>query len=287
MKSVYCLTLKTLLRSLKTYIYFAVTLIATGGFFTYVNLSNGYSGVEYSIEFLEIALLLTLPLISAELFTADRQCGFEKTLLTYGITTEKLFFGKLLAAITVFLMPQLLLLAVPPIFEIFGIVNYLSAYATIFAFLLLGVSIMSVGAFISLTAKSTVSSYVCSFVTFVFLYLFTVFAGAVPQTRQISLLVLTAFLVAISVVIYVFTRSWIVFGGVFCITEGIMILLYFAVPKLFAGALSTFFKLISPCASLNSVIYGPYDLTALVHIILITAVFVLLSVLQFKRRKYE
>ena len=93
MKSVYCLTLKTLLRSLKTYIYFAVTLIATGGFFTYVNLSNGYSGVEYSIEFLEIALLLTLPLISAELFTADRQCGFEKTLLTYGITTEKLFFG--------------------------------------------------------------------------------------------------------------------------------------------------------------------------------------------------
>ena len=287
MKSVYCFTLKTLLRNFKTYMYFAVTLIATGAFLTYVNLSNGYSALEYSIEFLEMVLLLSLPLISAELFASDRQSGFEKTLLAFGISTEKLYFGKLLAAVTVFLIPQALLLLVPPIFEIFGIVNFVSAYASVFAFLILGASVISVAAFISLSVKSILSSYIFSYFTLIFIYLFGVFAGAVSQTRQLSLIVLSAILMAISVVIYIFTKSGLIFGGVFCITEGIMILLYFAAPKLFSGALAAFLNFLSPCASLNAVLYGPFDITALVHIMLFAAAFVLLSLVQLKRRKYE
>lgn len=287
MKSIYLLTLKSLMRGLKAYIFLAAMFLAEGIFLTYINFNNQYSAIEYSLEFIEIALMLTLPLITAELFTADRENGFEKTLFAFGIPYTSLLIGKFLAALTVFAIPYLLLLTVPVIFNIFGIVNFASSFVSLFAFLLLGISFISLTVFISLIAKKRLYSYLISYVTIVLIYFFGIFAEIVPVTRNFSLFFLTFVLIALALVIYVFTKNSIIFGGFFCIAEALLILFYFVTPKLFAGSVSGIFDLLSPCSSLNAVIYGPFDITAIVHLLLFSAVFMLLSFMQLKRRKYE
>ncbi len=275
------------MRNLKTYVFLAVMILAEGFFLTYINFNNRYSVVEYSLEFIEIVLMLLLPLITAEIFSAERENGFEKTLFALGVSKPSLYMGKALAVLTVFLIPHTLLIITPFVFEIFGIVNLTSATASVFAYFLSGASLISVCLFISLTVKKRFHSYIVSYAAMLLIYFFGIFASVVPVTRNFSLLLLTVIAIVISVLIYLFTKSGLIFGGFFCIVEALLIFFYFITPKAFAGALSVFLDLLSPCASLNAIIYGPFDITAIVHLILFAAIFVSLSLMQLHRRKYE
>ncbi len=287
MKSVYSLTLKSLMRGLKTYVFLAVMFLAEGFFLTYINFNNQYSAIEYSLEFIEIVLMLALPLLTAELFSADRESGFEKTLFALGVPKTSLYMGKALAAITVFAIPYLLLVIAPFIFKIFGVVNFASAFTSVIAYFLAGVSLISVCLLISLTVKKRLHSYIISYAAMLLVYFFGIFASIVPVTRAFSLLLLTVTAVVLAVLIYLFTKSVFIFGGFFCITEALLIFFYFVTPKAFARAFSVFLDLLSPCASLNAVIYGPFDITAIVHLVLFAAIFVFISLMQLHRRKYE
>ena len=287
MKSVYSLAIKSLLRDLKTYIFIAIMFLAEGFFLTYINFNNQYSAIEYSLEFIEIALMLVLPLITAEVFTADRESGFEKTLFAFGVPKASLYAGRTLASLTVFAVPYLLLIIAPFIFGVFGIVNFGATFSSVLAYFLVGISLVSVCLFISLTVKKRLHSYIISYVAMLVIYFFGIFASVVPMSRGFSLLLLTVIAVVIAVLIYLFTKSGIVSGGFFCIVEALLILFYFVTPKAFGRAFSVFLDLLSPCSSLNAVVYGPFDLAAIAHLILFTAVFVLLSLVQLHRRKYE
>lgn len=287
MRSIYSVTLRSLMRSLKTYIFLALTFLAEGAFIAYINFKNQYSAVEYSLEFIEIALLLSLPLITAEIFALDRESGFEKTLLALGVPLPSLFFGRMLAVLTVFSAPYALLLIMPPLFDIFGIVNYASAYPALIAYLLFTVSVISLLVFISLSVKKRLYSYLISYAAVIACYLFGTLYSFAPTTRGLNLVWLTVILIMLSVAVWAFTRSTLIFGGVFCVGEALIVILYFIAPRFFSGALSSLLWLISPCLALNGAIYGPFDLTELIHLILFSAVFILLSLMQLKRRKYE
>ena len=287
MKSVYSLAIKSLLRDLKTYIFLAIMFLAEGFFLTYINFNNQYSAIEYSLEFIEIALMLALPLITAEVFTADMESGFEKTLFAFGVPENTLYIGRAFAVLTFFAVPYLLLIITPFIFGVFGIINFYAAFASVFAYFLVGISLVSVCLFISLTVKKRLHSYIISYVTMLFIYFFGVFASVVPVARGFSLLLLTVIAVAVAVLIYLFTKSGLISGGFFCVVEALLILFYFVAPKAFGRAFSVFLDLLSPCASLNAVVYGPFDLAAIAHLILFTAGFVLLSLVQLHRRRYE
>lgn len=287
MKPVYFLTLKSLFRDLKTYLFLAVMFLAEGFFLTYFNFNNQYSAIEYSLEFIEMVLMLALPLITAGLFSADRESGFEKTLFAFGVPKTSLYFGKTLAALTVFTVPYLLLVIAPFIFDIFGVVNFAASFASVLAYFLVGAALISVCTFISLSVKKRLHSFVISYVVMILIYFFGIFASAVPVTRGFSLLLLTVVAVFLAVVIYLFTKSSLIFGGFFCLVEALLIMFYFITPKAFAKAFQLLLELLSPCSSLNTVIYGPFDLAATVHLVLFTAVFALISLLQLHRRRYE
>ncbi len=287
MKAIYSFTLKSLMRSLKTYIFLAAMLLAEGAFITYVNFKNQYSAIEYSLEFIEIALMLCLPLITAEIFAFDRENGFEKTLLALGVSLPSLFFGRLLAVLTVFSAPYAILLIMPPLFDIFGIVNYASAYPSLIAYLMFAVSVISLLVFVSLSVRKRLYSYIIGYAAVIACYLFGAVYSFAPTTRGLNLVWLTVILLALSVAVWAFTKSTLVFGGVFCVGEALLVMLYFIAPRFFSGALSALLWLISPGLALNGVIYGPFDLTEIVHLLLFSAVFILLSIMQLKRRKYE
>ncbi len=287
MKPVYFLTLKSFLRNIKTYVFLAVMFLAEGFFLTYINFNNQYSAIEYSLEFIEIVLMLALPLITAELFSADRESGFEKTLFAFGVPKTSFYFGKALATLTVFAVPYLLLVIAPFIFDVFGVVNFAAAFASVFAYFLVGTALISVCIFISLSVKKRLHSYIISYAVMVIVYLFGIFASAVPVTRGFSLLLLTVTAVLVAVAIYLFTKSSLIFGGFFCLVEALFIMFYFITPKAFAKAFPLLLELLSPCSSLNTLIYGPFDLAEIVHLVLFTAVFALISFVQLYRRKYE
>ena len=136
MKSVYLLTLKTLMRSFKTYVFLAIMFLAQGAILTYINFNTGYSIIEYSVEFIEIVLLVALPILMSELFSADKESGFERTEMSLGIPITALVFGKALAAFTVFFIPYIFLFLMPFIFGFFGVVNFSSSFASLGGYLL-------------------------------------------------------------------------------------------------------------------------------------------------------
>ena len=215
------------MRGVKAYVFLAVMFLAEGFFLTYVNLNSGYSAIEYSIEFIEIMLMAVLPLISAELFSADRRSGFEKTLFTFGVTPVQLYFGKALAAVTVLTVPYVLYAVMPFALLAFGTVNLAATLTSVVSFYLTGLSFTAICLLVSISVKRKRSAYIISYAVLLISYAFCLFSGVVPVTRGASLFMLTAVLIAVSVVLYAFTRSTMLFGGFFCISEALLIFFYF------------------------------------------------------------
>ena len=287
MKNVYSLTLKSLMRGVKAYVYLAVMFLAEGFFLTYVNLSSGYSATEYSIEFIEIMLMAVLPLICAEVFSEDKRSGFEKMLFSLGVTPCALYFGKALAVITVFTVPYALLLVVPFALEVLGTVNLAATLTSVGAFYLTGLAFTAICLLVSLSIRRKRYAYILSYSALLISYACCLFSGIVPVTRGASLFMLTVVLIAVSVLLYAFTRSTLFFGGFFCISEALLIFLYFVLPRQFAVAGVKLLELLSPAQSLNTLIYGTFDIATVMHLILFTAVLVFISLMQLGRRKYE
>ena len=123
-----------MLGSLCTYLYLigmiaAITASAIGTCF-----NGGDTRTESVISVMGVVILILLPLLTFQRFDDSRSAV--QTFISLGAKRSHIFWGKLIGAITVALIPCLILLALPPCLAFMGSVSYVSAYLSICAFIL-------------------------------------------------------------------------------------------------------------------------------------------------------
>ena len=134
MSAIFRKELRLLFRIKSTYIILAVLLSAIG-LFTVIFAPMG--GLQFIPVYLAPLTFALLPLV--EIFAVQRQkrTAFEDVCLSAGISPTAMMLGQFGAHFTVFLIPVVLLLLLPPLLSTTGSIAFGSVYTSVFGYLLL------------------------------------------------------------------------------------------------------------------------------------------------------
>lgn len=145
------------------YIYLTVFYVFAGFFFTNTLLmqSSSLSGV-FGYIFTTITLFL-IPVLTMRLFSEEKKNKTDQALLTAPVSLGSIVVGKFLAAVLVFALGLAIVLVYALVIAAFTPPNWPQVFANIFALLLLGSAIISIGMFISSLSENQVIAAIGSF----------------------------------------------------------------------------------------------------------------------------
>ncbi len=162
------------------YIFFALFLLFSGLFVTAYHFYYGSSALEYTLTYLTVCMALLLPLLTFSLFSAKKVQGEAALLRHLPLSAKEIFFGKYLTALLMLGLSCLILSLLPPLFSLYGKVNFLTAYAAVFGFFLLAHTFLSVGMFLFVSLRKPIIGILVSYVITGVCYSFGVLSNFLP-----------------------------------------------------------------------------------------------------------
>ena len=165
------------------YVFIGAFLIMSSVFFYLYTWSS--ASVEYSALFLYTSELLTftMPLLTMGMFAGERKNGTETLLLTSSRSLTSIVIGKFIAAFIVIVITEIISLMYYVILCIFagGITNVGPTFAVLLGIMLLTISYISFGGFVSSLTENTIIAGIATIV----LLLATWFLPNLSETLRI------------------------------------------------------------------------------------------------------
>ncbi len=152
------------------YIFIAVFLAATGFLFGMTTLQSQTSDVSTYCLLLMFSYIILIPLLTMKTFCEERRTRTEQMLLTAPVSLTGMVMAKYFSALTMFVSTFLVSLVYSVPLLLYGEVNWARTFGSLFAILLIGMTFIAVGVFISsLTENQFVAAFGTIGVLFAFL----------------------------------------------------------------------------------------------------------------------
>ena len=166
--------------SMTGYAFAAFLLIFTGIYTMAVCLAGYYSNFEYVLGNISFIFLLIVPILTMRVFAEERKQKTDQLLYSLPIGMTKIVLGKYLALLGVFLIPLFIIALYPLLLSSFGNLAFKVIYGSIFAFFLLGASLIAIGMFVSTLTESQALAAGITFLLLLINYLLSSLAGYLP-----------------------------------------------------------------------------------------------------------
>lgn len=268
------------------YLVAALFLIFAGIYCMAYNLNGYYSNFEYVLSAIAFINLIAVPIISMRVLAEEKRQKTEQLLFSLPVGIGAVVTGKFLAMVVVVAVPCLVMAFYPLVLSQFGTVNFLSAYGTLLAFLLMSAALLSIGLFISSITESQVAAAVITLVVMLLLYFMTSLASFVPTDAASSLYALLVLALLVGVILYLLTKNGIFSVGVTAVIAVALYLWYSADSAVFSGLFARIMENISPFDRLDNFVDGLFDLTGIVYWLSCTVVFLFLTVQSLEKRRW-
>lgn len=159
MITVYKRELHGLFSGMLGWVLMAVWLLGGGLFSVVYNLAAASTDFSHMLRQLVFITPVLLPFLATRVFTRENG-GNGLWLASLPVSRAGIVMGKYLAALTVFLIPSLLMAIYPPLLANYGAVSYGSAYTALLGYLLLGAAWLAVCCLIASRARRVWASVV-------------------------------------------------------------------------------------------------------------------------------
>ena len=190
MIAIYRRELRGLFRGVMAWLLIAGWLMLGSFFVVRHNLGGASSLFANAVMALSDYVVLGMPFLAARCFTKDQSNGTALWLRSLPVSGTGLFFGKYLAALTVFAIPTVFLAVFPALLDNFGYLSYGSAYTALFGYLLLGASWLAVCCLVASRCRRTWVAVLMSLLLGVVVYLFILLEAVFTVLPLIGLLIL-------------------------------------------------------------------------------------------------
>ncbi len=290
MGSVYKKEMKVMFSGMMGFIFIAVLLVVVGIFMRVYNLGGNYrlSNFEYSLNGGIWAYLVIVPVLTMRSMAEETRSRTDQLLFTSPISMTEIILGKFFAMITIIGIPCLIFAVYPMIFSVYGAVNFLSAYAGILIFFLLGAMLISVGLFISTLTDSQIISAVVSFIVVLMALLMSSIISLVESSSVASMAVFTVVVALATLLVRVMTKDWTIALIVGIVLEVGVLALFFIDSTILETALSTLLSYLAVFDMLDTILFdGLIDLTVYFYFISVTVMFLFLSVQSLEKRRWS
>ena len=154
---------KSYFNSMLGYVYLTIFLLLTGVVFFAINISNAVGTMTGFFSNVNAYVVFILPILTMRMFSEDRKQKTDQLLLTAPISITSMVLGKYLAAVGVFLVGCAVTLIYPAIMSFFGVVPFAETLSCYIGFVLLCMSIIAVGAFMSSLTESQIVAAISTY----------------------------------------------------------------------------------------------------------------------------
>lgn len=287
MSAIYKRELKSYFTNMSGYVFIALILAVCGFFSSIYNFEYFSPSFENALYGSNFIFLLAVPVLTMRCFAEERQFKTDQLIYSLPLKISSVVIGKYLAMLTVFAIPVAILSLYPLILGMFGTVSYVTTYSVIVAYFLLGAALISIGMFVSTLTESQAISAILSFGAVLLVFLMSDISAKVPDTAKASALIIAAFIFALALIVYLFTKNVWAASVIGVLGESALLTLYIMNSEMFESSVASALNSLSLFARFYPFLYGIFDLGSVVYFISVTCIFVFFSVQSLEKRRWS
>ena len=269
------------------YLFAAFLLLFAGIYVTGLNLSGTYANFEYALDSMAFIYLIAVPILTMRSVAEEKRQKTDQLLYSLPIPLGRVILGKYLAMVCVLLLPIGVMALYPLILSRFGAVAFPAAYSALFAFFLLGTSLIAIGLFISAITENQVVAAVITLSALLLLYFGPALASLLSSAAIVSFAAIAVIILLFAIILYFLSRNILVAVLAAVVGEGAIFSLYNHQSAAFYGLFKEVINQLSLFERFYTFVYGVFDLTAVVYFLSITCVFLFLSVQAMEKRRWS
>ncbi len=288
MLAIYKRELKSYFTSMIGPIFIAVAVAFTGVYFMVYNLSVGYQYFSYALGSTLFIYILLVPILTMRSLSEERRSKTDQLLLTSPVTVGQMVMGKYLAMLTVLAIACVIFCICPVIVTLGGAGHLASDYAAIFMFFVCVSVFIAVGMLISSLTESPVIAAVGTLGVLLLIYFASGLASYIPTTAMGSFVGCLILLVLLCLILYFFTKNWLVAGGISAIGAAVCVILYLVSPSVFENLLPGVLENLSLTENLDTIMYTfVFDFSGLFYYLSAIFVLIFLTVQVVQKRRWS
>ncbi len=286
MKTIFKNELSSYFTGMMGYVFCAVLLLFAGIYTYYVSLVMSYANYEYVLNYISFIYIAVVPILTMRVIADERKQKTDQLLYSLPISMTKIILGKFAAMAVMLAIPTGIICIYPLILSQFGSIYLPAVYSSMVGFYCLGLSLLSIGMFISsITDSPAMAAGLCVLAMFLIYYMYTISENISTSTLA-SFLAFTALVVIIALIIRVMTKSSFI---AFCSGAGleiVLILFYNFSRSSFYGLFPDFISNLSLYERFYAFSNGVFDVTGIVYFISVAAMFLFFSVQSMEKRRW-
>lgn len=269
------------------YAFTAVVLLFVGIFTMVYNLKNFLSAFELSLGQMSFVYIIAIPILTMRIIAEEKRQKTDRLLYSLPMGMTRIVFGKYFSALVVLALPVAITGLYPLILSLYGEINFLSAYGSIVGFFLLGAAIIAIGLFVSSVSESQVVAAVLSFVILLSNFFISDLANMMSLSAVTSYVAIAIAIIALAVIIRFLVKSG-VFATIFAIICEIGLVVLFMMSRTsFEGLFPKILKGFSLFNRFYSFIGGIFDITSVVYFVMVSLIFVFLTIQSLEKRRWN
>ena len=288
MTGIYKRELRSYFYSMIGYVFIAFLTAFVGIYFMVYNLNMGYPYFSYALSGGLFILLIAIPVLTMKSFSEERRSKTDQLLLTAPVTLGQIVWGKYLAMVSIFAVPNSIFCLFPLVIKASGNAYFKVDYCAILAYFLLGCVYIAVGMFLSSLTESQIIAAISTFGVLLVLYLWNGLMDFLPSSAGGNLAGVLLLWTLLAFAVYQMTKNWILGAVLEVLGAAAGAAVYFLRPSWLEGLLSDVMGKLSLSNGFNSVLNNHLlDFGSLFLGISAIALFVFLTIQIIQRRRWS
>ena len=235
----------------------------------------------------QIVLLFVLPALSMRSFSDERRNKTDQLLLTSPVGIPSIVLGKYLAQLVVFAVPVALAGILPLTMGLFGTVSYVSAYAALFGYFLVGAACIAVGTFLSALTENQILSYLAAFAALLVAYMMNSIQQLFTTGNTMAFIVFGIVLAIAAAVVGLLCKNAVIGSGVFCVGAAALLLLFQLRPTWLLNAFNLLLDALSLFDPFVDFVGGMFTIPGVVYYLSVIVLFLFLTGQAIERRRWH
>ena len=287
MLAIYKRELKAYFSSLLGYAVITLFLLVLGFYFWGINLSGQNGAIGNTLNSISFVYTIILPILTMRLFAEEQKLKTDQLLFSSPVSIWSVILGKYFAVVTIFTIPNLVICSMPLVLSKYGDVVMLKSYSSIFAFWLLGCTMLALGVFASSLTDNQFVAVLFSFAMNIVILLMQSIASIVPSTTMASLIGVSIIALLVCAVIFLFVRNIIVSGAVFVVAEAAIVVLYLVKESWFESLLEKILNAVSFYARFTDFANGNFNVGSVIYYLSFIVLFLYFTMQAIQKRRWS
>lgn len=279
---------KSFFSNMTGYVAIAGTLLLVAIYFYSTNLTQGMSQFEYAlIDASTFVFPIVIPLLTMKSFAEERKYKSDQLLLTSPLSVPQIVLGKYFGVLAVFGVAVLTLVPYPFILNIMGNVNLSTAFSGLAGYFFLCAALSAIGIFASSLTDNQIIAAVISMCATLFLSMIPSLVESISPLALVNYGILTALAIVVTFLLYALTKNFYAAFVFAAMSEGLLIYFYRAKPEVLEGSVAKILSYAALFRRMDDMVYGIFDVTAIVYYISIAALFLFFTVQVIEKRRWN